>query len=46
MPQDIRPQPPAPPVWHTLQVASGNLLNLALPGRSYYDNQDPYSTAD
>jgi endonuclease/exonuclease/phosphatase family metal-dependent hydrolase len=40
------PPPPAPPVWHTLLVASGNLLNLALPGRRFYENQEPYSDAE
>ena len=43
------PTPPAAlaqPQWQTLQLASANLLNLALPGRSYYDNQEPYSSAD
>lgn len=34
--------PPPPPAWATLVVASCNTLNLALPGRVYYDNQDPY----
>lgn len=32
----------APPAWATLPVASCNLLNLALPGRRFYDNQDPF----
>jgi endonuclease/exonuclease/phosphatase family metal-dependent hydrolase len=27
----------------TLMVSNCNLLNLALPGRVFYDNQDPYS---
>lgn len=34
--------PPAPPSWQTLQVATGNLLNLALPGRDFYPGQDGY----
>ena len=37
---------PAPPQWLTLQVASGNLLNLAAPGHVYYPNQDPYDTLE
>ena len=41
------PAPPGPGTqWLTLHLASANLLNLALPGRSYYPNQDPYSQAD
>ncbi len=36
----------APVQWQTLQLASANLLNLALPGRRYYPNQDPYSAAE
>jgi endonuclease/exonuclease/phosphatase family metal-dependent hydrolase len=32
-----------PPALTTLMVANCNLLNLALPGRAYYANQDPYS---
>ena len=36
--------PPPPPAWATLVVASCNTLNLALPGRAYYDNQEPYGT--
>lgn len=35
-----------PPAWATLVVASANLLNLALPGRVFYPNQDPYDDAD
>ncbi len=35
----------AAPIWQTLLVASGNLLNLALPGRVFYENQDPYDEA-
>ena len=40
------PRAAAQPQWQTLQLASANLLNLALPGRSFYDNQDPYSAAE
>ncbi|WP_066262122.1 endonuclease/exonuclease/phosphatase family protein [Hydrogenophaga flava] len=29
--------------WATLTVASANVLNLAQPGRHFYDGQDPYS---
>ena len=38
-------QPPSAAAvsWQTLPVASCNLLNLARPGRSFYDNQPPYS---
>lgn len=32
--------------WQTLQLASANLLNLALPGRSFYVNQEPYGAAE
>ena len=28
--------------WLTLQLATCNVLNLALPGQAYYPNQDPY----
>ena len=31
-----------PPQWQTLQVANGNLLNLALPGQVFYAGQDAY----
>jgi len=36
---------PLPPQsrWATLTVASANVLNLAQPGRHFYDGQDPYS---
>jgi endonuclease/exonuclease/phosphatase family metal-dependent hydrolase len=34
------------PQWQTLQLASANLLNLALPGRSTYANQEPCSAAE
>ncbi len=44
------PQPSSPvaaPVeWIPLTVASCNLLNLALPGRAFYPNQEPYSMAE
>ena len=35
-----------PPDWATVMVASCNLLNLALPGRVYYPNQDAYSESE
>jgi hypothetical protein len=35
----------AAPDWLTLQLASANLLNLALPDRISYANQDPYTPA-
>ncbi len=39
----LLPAPAVPQVqWLTLQVATGNLLNLAVPGHVYYDNQDAY----
>ena len=34
---------PPPSRWATLTVASCNVLNLAQPGRHFYDGQDPYS---
>lgn len=34
---------PAPPRFATLTVATANLLNLAQPGRHFYDGQEPYS---
>lgn len=44
------PQPSSPvaaPVeWIPLTVASCNLLNLALPGRAFYPNQEPYGMAE
>jgi predicted extracellular nuclease len=40
------PPAPAPAAWQTLQVASANLLNLALPRRVFYANQEPYSEAE
>jgi endonuclease/exonuclease/phosphatase family metal-dependent hydrolase len=39
-------QPPPQVQWQTLQAASANVLNLALPGRSFYANQDPYDAAE
>lgn len=38
-----RPSPDAPPRFATLMVATANVLNLAQPGRHFYDGQDPYS---
>jgi endonuclease/exonuclease/phosphatase family metal-dependent hydrolase len=38
-----RPSPEAPPRFATLMVATANVLNLAQPGRHFYDGQDPYS---
>ncbi|MFC3683233.1 endonuclease/exonuclease/phosphatase family protein [Hydrogenophaga luteola] len=35
--------PPPPSRWATLTVASANVLNLAQPGRHFYEGQDPYS---
>ena len=35
-----------PPALATLMVAGCNILNLALPGRSFYANQEPYSADD
>ena len=35
-----------PVAFATLQVATANLLNLALPGRVFYPNQDAYTDAD
>ncbi len=32
--------------WLTLQVATGNLLNLAAPGHLYYPNQHPYDSSE
>ena len=42
MPAANTPPPPASR-WATLTVASANVLNLAQPGRHFYDGQDPYS---
>lgn len=39
------PLPPQP-TWHTLQLATCNLLNLALPGQAFYEGQDPYDAAE
>ncbi|MCW7537657.1 endonuclease/exonuclease/phosphatase family protein [Aquabacterium sp. A7-Y] len=39
---DARPATPPPVNWATLTVATCNTLNLALPGRVFYDNQEPY----
>ena len=36
----------APAAWTTVMVASCNVLNLALPGRRFYPNQDPYGNAE
>jgi endonuclease/exonuclease/phosphatase family metal-dependent hydrolase len=36
------PADDAAPAWSTLTVASCNLLNLALPGRKFYPNQEPF----
>ncbi|MGI9218435.1 MAG: endonuclease/exonuclease/phosphatase family protein [Hydrogenophaga sp.] len=38
-----RPTSDAPPRFATLMVATANVLNLAQPGRSFYEGQDPYS---
>lgn len=37
------PSADAPPRYATLMVATANVLNLAQPGRHFYDGQDPYS---
>lgn len=37
---------PAANGWATCMVASGNALNLALPGRAFYANQEPFSDAE
>lgn len=37
---------PAPATWQTLQVATANVLNLALPRRVFYANQEPFSEAE
>ena len=44
-PSDPRLLPAANPM-ATLWVASCNLLNLALPGRRFYPNQEPYGNDD
>jgi predicted extracellular nuclease len=41
-PRPAADAPPAPLAPVTLSVASCNLLNLALPGRVFYPNQDPF----
>lgn len=38
--------PHLPPRFATLMVATANVLNLAQPGRHFYDGQDPYSQAE
>ena len=37
------PVPPVPSRFATLMVATANVLNLAQPGRHFYDGQNPYS---
>jgi endonuclease/exonuclease/phosphatase family metal-dependent hydrolase len=37
---------PTTPQWQTLPVATGNVLNLALPGHAFYPGQDPYDVAE
>jgi endonuclease/exonuclease/phosphatase family metal-dependent hydrolase len=41
-----RPGTDAPPRFATLMVATANVLNLAQPGRHFYDGQDPYSQTE
>lgn len=41
-----RPGPDTPPRFATLMLATANVLNLAQPGRHFYDGQDPYSQAE
>ena len=41
----MRPNDPPQPL-ATLMVATCNVLNLANPGRMFYENQDPYSAAE
>lgn len=36
------PDESLPPRWATLMVATANVLNLAQPGRHFYDGQSPY----
>jgi endonuclease/exonuclease/phosphatase family metal-dependent hydrolase len=36
----------APPQWQTLQVATANLLNLALPGVVFYPGQEAYDVQE
>jgi hypothetical protein len=38
--------PHLPPRFATLMVATANVLNLAQPGRHFYDGQDPYSQTE
>ena len=41
----MRPNDPPEPL-ATLMVATCNVLNLAQPGRRFYDNQEPYTQAE
>ncbi|MBA4263291.1 MAG: endonuclease, partial [Comamonadaceae bacterium] len=41
-----RPATDTPARHATLMVATANVLNLAQPGRHFYDGQDPYSQAE
>jgi len=41
----MRPNDPPQPL-ATLMVATCNVLNLANPGRLFYENQDPYSQTE
>jgi endonuclease/exonuclease/phosphatase family metal-dependent hydrolase len=41
-----KPNPSAPSNVTTLVAATANVLNLALPNRQFYANQDPYSQRD
>jgi len=41
-----RQSPKAQTPFGTLTVATCNVLNLANPGRTYYNNQDPYSASE
>ena len=38
--------PSEPPRYATLMVATANVLNLAQPGRHFYNGQDPYSQTE
>lgn len=38
--------PPSAPQWQTLQVATANLLNLALPDQLFYEDKDRYDQAE
>jgi predicted extracellular nuclease len=42
----MAPNPPSPPRYATLMMATANLLNLALPGRDFYAGQQPYSQTE